>query len=224
MDVKELIKEYGAGPDGALAEAVCRAAGEENWRRWQRHKERMERMLKPKRFIHSLAVADTAVRLGAELGGDPVILAIAGLLHDGAKNLSDKDLLSLAGEHGLITDPAELKRPDILHGPVAAWLAEREWGESDPRLLQAIRLHTTAGPEMCLEAGIVFMADLIEPRRNYPGVERLRKAVSQGLSQAVVMAIDDTYEYLEREKQPVHQGMVRCRRWLTEEKGEFYGQ
>ena len=48
--------------------------------------------------------------------------------------------------------------------------------------------------------------------------------MSQGLSQAVVMAIDDTYEYLEREKQPVHQGMVRCRRWLTEEKGAFYGQ
>ena len=45
MDEKELIKEYGAGPDGALAEAVCRAAGEEKWRRWQRHKERMERML-----------------------------------------------------------------------------------------------------------------------------------------------------------------------------------
>ena len=223
-DITAIIEKLRKGPDGRAAEAVCRAAEPPAAKRWLTHKRRMQGLLKPKRFIHSLAVADTAVCMGEVFGGDPVCLAIAGLLHDGAKNFSDQRLLSLAEEQGLITDPAERQRPDLLHGPVAAFLAEQEWGEKDPRILQAIRLHTTGGPDMCLEAAIVFLADLLEPHRQYPGVEELRAGCRKGLKAAVIMAIDDTYEYLAREHQPVHQGMVRCRQWLTEGKGEFYGQ
>ncbi|MEA4891253.1 MAG: bis(5'-nucleosyl)-tetraphosphatase (symmetrical) YqeK [Peptococcaceae bacterium] len=221
IEIKKIIEGQEGKAGGAVAEAVCLTAGGAAAERWQTQRIRMAGMLKPKRFIHSLAVADTAVRMSVWLGGDPVKLAIAGLLHDGAKNLSNERLLALAREHNLLTDPAELIRPDLLHGPVAAWLAEHQWGETDPQILQAIRLHTTAGPEMCLVAGIIFMADLIEPNRSYPGVEELRQSCRKGLKEAVILAIDDTFDYLERENQPVHQGMVRCRQWLTEGKGEF---
>jgi ribosome silencing factor RsfS/YbeB/iojap len=171
------------------------------------------------RLLHSLLVADEAVIMGRRFGGDLTRLALAGLLHDGAKEMPTPALLALAEAQGLITDPAERARPSILHGPVAAWLAERHWGISDPVILEAIRFHTTGGPGMSREACIIFMADLIEPSRDYPGVELLRRLCRQDLRAAMIEAINQTFDYLARKKQPVHAGMTRCLEWLRQEKG-----
>jgi predicted HD superfamily hydrolase involved in NAD metabolism len=182
----------------------------------------MERMLKPGRFAHSLAVADESVLMGRLYGGDLVRLALAGLAHDGAKGLDAEKLLAIGEAGGLITDPAQRENPTLLHGPAAAWLAEREWGIDDPVVLEAIRLHTTGDAGMSLEACIVLMADLIEAGRDYDGVDILRRLCRKDLQAAMVEALEQTFEYLERKEMPVHQGAKRCLAWLREGGGSTW--
>ncbi|MEL7622013.1 MAG: bis(5'-nucleosyl)-tetraphosphatase (symmetrical) YqeK [Clostridiales bacterium] len=202
---------------GKTAEEICRRAGCQ--KEWQSLRDKLQGQLKPRRFNHSLAVADEAVAMGHLFGGDLVKLALAGLLHDSAKELSNEQLLALAEAQGLITDPAERENPSILHGPVGAWRACREWGIADPVILEAIRLHTVGGPDMSLEACIIFMADLIEPGRAYNGVDILRRLCRQDLRAAMIEAIEQTLVYLERKKLPLHQGTLLCLAWLKEERG-----
>ena len=68
------------------------------------------------------------------------------------------------------------------------WLAEREWGESDPRLLQAIRLHTTGAVGMSPLDLIVYVADVIEPGRYCAGVDKLRDMVGKVELEELFMA------------------------------------
>ena len=203
-------------PAGTLAEEVCRLAGGAH--RWQSLMAKITYMLKEKRITHSLEVADAAVTMGRAFGGDLVKLALAGLLHDGAKQMGNERLLTLGEVFGLLTDPVEKDDPSLLHGPVAAWLAQYEWGIDDPVILEAIRLHTTGGAGMSKEACIVFMADLIEPGRDYQGVDVLRRLCREDLWAAMVEALTQTLEYLERAKKPLHSGTMRCLTWLREER------
>ena len=71
---------------------------------------------------------------------------------------------------------------------------------------------------MSKEACIVFMADLIEPGRDYQGVDVLRRLCREDLWAAMVEALTQTLEYLEREKKPLHSGTLRCLKWLQEER------
>jgi predicted HD superfamily hydrolase involved in NAD metabolism len=207
-----MIREAGKAGERLCARAGC---GE----RWRSLKDKLAGELKPQRLEHSLATADEAVIMGRAFGGDLARLALAGLLHDRAKDLGDEGLLALGEARGLITDPAERENPSLLHGPVGAWLVSREWGVEDPVILEAIRLHTTGGRDMSREACIVFMADLIEPGRTYDGVEALRRLCRQDLRAAMLEAIEQTLIYLERQKLPLHRGTLRCLAWLQEERG-----
>jgi predicted HD superfamily hydrolase involved in NAD metabolism len=181
---------------------------------WQTYYQLMKQRLSPKRLNHSIRVAECGLSLSQRFGGDPWKIQLAGLLHDGAKEMSNQELLTISQAANLLTDPAELANPSILHGPVAAWLAQTQWGIQDPVILQAIQYHTTGAAKLSLEARIVFLADLIEPNRQFQGVEILRTLAKQELNVAILEAIDQTFVYLGKKKQPVHQGMVACRQWL----------
>jgi len=207
--------ESGESKSGAYAEAVCVSGG--MGERWLSLYTLMKDALEPERFTHSLDVADASARMGLIYGCDQRKLAIAGLLHDGAKDMSDKALLDIAEPLGMVADPAERTRPNLLHGPVASVLAERDWGISDPAILQAIRYHTTGEAGMSKEACIVFMADLIEPARAYQGVEILRRLCGEDLKAAVIEAIEQTVEYVKRVNKPFHQGMSRFYEWIKDE-------
>jgi len=202
-------------PAGEESASVCRLAGVED--QWISLKNRMAIVLQPERVVHSLAVADESVAMGHCFGGDLVKLAFAGLLHDGAKELSAVELLAFAEAKALVADPSERENPSVLHGPVGAWIARSAWGIDDPIILESIHYHTTGESNMSLEACIVFMADLIEPGRRYTGVEVLRRLCREDLRAAMIEAIVQTFDYLERKKLPCHGGTQRCLAWL--EKG-----
>jgi len=206
-----------SAPPGGESERACLTAGAQS--RWLSLKARMERELGPLRLAHSLAVADEAVGMGRRFGGDLLKLALAGLLHDGAKELGAANLLTLGEEWGLIGDPAERENPSLLHGPVGAWLAAERWGIGDPVILECIRYHTTGEAGLSREACIVFMADLIEPGRKYEGVDVLRQLCQENLRSAMIEALEQTFVYLERKKKPLHSGALRCLAWLKDKGG-----
>src|SRR5215207_9614080 len=131
--------------------------------------------LSDKRYAYTLRVAETADRLAEIHGLASKKARLAGLLHDAAREVGKEELLRVAEEDELAVGDVEHERPMLLHGPVAAELARRDLGVKDGEILDALRAHTTGEPEMGPLALTLFVADKVEPVREGPSVEELRK-------------------------------------------------
>lgn len=167
------------------------------------------------RLPHVLGVRDEAVALAARFGVDREQAALAALLHDIAKAWSDEDLLRAAREFGILVDIVERHQPGLLHGPVGAELARREFGVTDAAVLQAIRLHTTGDKDMTALDQVVFLADLTEPGRTFPGVDELRRIAETDLPGAVLAALRINLEYAMRRGWLIHARSVAAYNWLV---------
>ncbi len=152
--------------------------------------------LSEKRYIHSLGVSQTAVQLARRFGADLQKAALAGLLHDCARNFSEDRLLLHAEDHGLTIDLVERHTPVLLHAKVGSLLASSEYGVDDKEICRAIALHTTGGSKMTLLDKIIYLADFIEPMRSFPGVEELRKLAEEDLDSALLAAYTQSVVYI----------------------------
>ena len=159
--------------------------------------------LTPARFAHSRRVAELARRLAERYGYNGEKAFAAGLLHDLARDMDPSLLLQTARSFGIVEHKEEVLAPVVLHGPVAAALAERDFGVRDPEVLEAIAVHTTGSPRMGGVAQAVFVADALEPGRTYPGVEEGRRWAERDLRRAVVCVAGETLRYLEQNGMPV---------------------
>ena len=145
-----------------------------------------------KRFIHSLGVMESAVELAKRYGADEEKAAIAGLLHDCAKNYSKEDMYSLCDEYGIELDEVMMNSSGLIHGLLGAEVAKREYGVDDPEIYDAIYYHTVGKPDMSLLTQIIYIADGIEPNRHYDGVDRIRSLAEEDLDKALILQIDYT--------------------------------
>ncbi|KJS17326.1 MAG: hypothetical protein VR69_05755 [Peptococcaceae bacterium BRH_c4b] len=161
-----------------------------------------------KRLNHSLQVSETAAHLAMNYGCDPGRAALAGLLHDCARDRSDEELLSLAGEYGINISFVESRCPLILHGPVGAALCRDRFGVDDKEVIRAVALHTTGSPEMSLLEKVVYIADKIEPGRRYDGVAVLREAARRGPDEGLVACLAHFMYYLINKGEIIHPDMV----------------
>ena len=152
--------------------------------------------LRPARFRHSRDVSRTAIRLSERWGADIEQARIAGILHDCARSLKGDALLSAVKEEGLLPSEIELMQPALLHAPLGAVWAQKRFGVDDPAILQAIRRHTTGAMNMTLLDKIIYLADYIEPGRNFPGVEKIRELAAVGLDEALLEAYNRTIAYI----------------------------
>ena len=128
-------------------------------------KKKLSRNLSERRYEHTLGVAYTAACLAMRFGADPLKAEIAGLLHDCAKEFSEKELLKLGEKYGYHFEDYELEAPQVLHAVIGPYIAKDKYGVDDPEILSAIRWHTTGRGDMTLLEKIVFTADYIEPNR-----------------------------------------------------------
>ncbi len=170
--------------------------------------------LKAERCRHSLAVAETAVMLGSRLGLDNRKLRLAGLVHDLAKGLSDQLLLEIAEEQDLLTDDVERLVPDLLHAPVGAVMARQQFGIKDEEILAGIAAHTLGRPGMSNFEKILFLADMIEPGRSYPGRETLAALAETDLDAAMLSGLDSTIEHCLRRGRILHTRTVDTRNYF----------
>lgn len=173
--------------------------------------------LSPARLAHSQLVVETAFKLRDRLQIEEKNslkeekLWLAALLHDYAKDLSGQELLFIAAENNLISCKAEEVQPDLLHGPVGAFLCRRDLKIEDEEVLQTIRYHTTGHERMTLLEKLVFLADLVEPSRNYVGVDELRKICEDDLDKGLLFAFDSTLQYVLRRELLIHPLTVQAR-------------
>ncbi len=148
----------------------------------------LAKQLRPARFRHSREVSRTAVRLAERWDADIEQARLAGILHDCARHLKGKELIARAMENGVHLDEMELCQPALIHAPLGAIFARTQFDVTDPMILQAIHRHTTGAAQMSQLDKILYLADCIEPGRNYPGVKELRELADQNLDAAVLLA------------------------------------
>lgn len=181
-------------------------------------KEKLAQALKPKRFEHTLAVCETGVLLAENYGVDEIKTAIACLLHDSGREFSGDQYLFKAREFGLPVDAVEEQQTILLHAKLGAYLAKEKYGVTDPEILEAITFHSTGKAGMSELAKIVFVADMIEPQRNFPGVDELRKLAYVNLDAAMLAGYDSTIMHLIRKGQLIHPACIEGRNELIIDK------
>lgn len=160
--------------------------------------EKLEKVLKKKRYQHTLGVRFTAQAMAMRFGEDLTKAGYAGVLHDCAKYFSNEDMLLQCQKREIFCSEVEKKQPSLLHAKLGACFARELYGITDEEILSAIRWHTTGKPGMTVFEKIIFIADYIEPgRKPLPRIDEIRQASFEDLDKAMYLILDNTLSYLE---------------------------
>ena len=153
------------------------------------------RLLNPNRVAHVLGCRDTAVELARHWGADETDAARAGILHDITKALDGPLHLTLCAAYGKILSAFSRKYPKTLHALTGSLVAEKIFGENEA-VVTAICHHTTGRANMGLLEKIIYVADYMEPCRNFPGVEKLRELAYSDIDAALKLGLEMTLVHL----------------------------
>lgn len=175
-------------------------------------KAELRKILSEKRYVHSLGVADEAKKLAAKYGVDENRAYIAGLVHDCAKEVPPQDMEGiLKRKYGVSVDSMSKLTPKILHGVLGACEAQSKFGIYDTEILDAVKYHTTGKGNMSMLAKIIYIADYIEPNRDFDGVRELRSLAYRDIDEAIIKGIDDTIKDLIKRGLLLHPDTIHAR-------------
>ena len=163
---------------------------------------------KKTRAAHAIGVCETARQMARQFGADEALAARAGILHDVTKALTGAQQLLLAEKY-------EVRL--LLHAKTGAAIARTLFGECEA-VCSAITYHTTGKTDMTTLEKIIYLADMIEPNRTYPGVDTIRAAAEESLDGGVLLALERTICYLQEEGFAVCEDSVRARDFLLRER------
>jgi len=167
-------------------------------------KAKLKNRLTSEAYEHSLRTADTAVNMAQAFGADKNKAYLAGILHDYAKSMRPDELIVKSRELGIEINPVEKAFPYLLHPKVGARLVKQELGIKDKEVLDAIVKHTIGSAFMTPLDKIIYVADMVEPGRPYPGLDALRKLSLVDLEEVFKKAYAHTLEYLIRTRKLIH--------------------
>jgi predicted HD superfamily hydrolase involved in NAD metabolism len=157
---------------------------------------RIAPMVNEKRLAHIKGVVWTCTSLARRYGEDEDKAILAAFIHDALRGQSDAELLGMARQNGFEVDDYTAKHPKLLHGPMAAIWAQRELGVHDEAVLAAVRAHTTGDAKMDKLTCILYLADCMEPGRDYEGINLLRVEAERSLYSATLLALEQTEKHL----------------------------
>ena len=173
------------------------------------------RLLNPNRVAHVLGCRDTAAEMAKRWGTDEVDAARAGLLHDITKAIDGPLQLTLCSEYGTILSEFGQRHPKTLHALTGSLVADRIFGENEA-VVSAICHHTTGKGDMTTLEKIIYVADYMEPCRNFPGVEKLRGLAFSDLDGALRLGLEMTIENLISRKLEISPESREALDWLNE--------
>ena len=160
---------------------------------------KLKKALDKERYTHTMGVMYTAASLAMRHGADMEQALYAGLLHDCAKCVPNREKLKLCKKHKIHVSLSEERNPFLLHAKLGEYLARKKYDVDDPDILDAIRYHTTGRPAMSLMEKVIYVADYIEPRRfKAPNLDRIRGLAFVDLDKAVCGIMSDTLDYLKK--------------------------
>ena len=155
-------------------------------------------LLNPNRVNHVLGCRDTAARLARIWGVDETDAARAGMLHDVTKAIDGPLQLTLCKAYGKVLSAFSQKYPKTLHALTGSLVAERIFGENE-KVVSAIECHTTGKGNMTMLEKIIYVADYMEPNRDFPGVDKLRHYAETDMDAALKLGLEMTLEHLKRQ-------------------------
>ena len=184
----------------------------------QEMREAIRPLMSEERYRHSLGVEKEAERLARRWGEDPEKAAIAGILHDCCKEMPLPEALQIMRRSAIMTEIDFREQPQLIHGFAAAEILGR-YGVRDKDIENAVRYHTTGRANMTLLEKILYLADYIEPSREFandPDVVRLRETVYEDLDRGLLLGLTMTVTEMEGMGNPVHHDTLDARNDLIE--------
>ena len=170
---------------------------------------------KKTRAAHAVGVCETARQMARQFGADEALAARAGILHDVTKALTGAQQLLLAEKYEVRLTDFERQNRQLLHAKTGAAIARTLFGECEA-VCSAITYHTTGKTDMTTLEKIIYLADMIEPNRTYPGVDTIRAAAEESLDGGVLLALERTICYLQEEGFAVCEDSVRAPGFRTQ--------
>ena len=94
----------------------------------------------------------------------------------------------------------------------------RELFHISDEIYEAIRWHTTGKPDMSTLEKILYLADFIEPTRDFPGLEELRKLAYRDLDAAMALALSMCLGDIRRRGREVYKDTLDAYHWYCEQR------
>ncbi|MGM8214179.1 bis(5'-nucleosyl)-tetraphosphatase (symmetrical) YqeK [Bacillaceae bacterium W0354] len=174
-----------------------------------------KKVLKIKRYEHVERVTETALELSKIYNGDDYRIGVAAALHDYAKNYEKHILKQWIINHIDLSRNLLKFHHELWHGPVGAKIVQYQFNINDSEILDAIRWHTTGRKGMSLTEKIVFLADYIEPGRDFPAVYEARQLAKHNLDEACHFALKNSISFLMERNQPIYPDTLQAYNDLT---------
>jgi len=174
-------------------------------------------MVLQKRVNHIRGTEEEAVRLAQRWGADENLARRAGILHDCTKYLDLPQQLALCEKYGVELDELERSTLKLLHSKTGACIAKYIFGEPD-EVYWAIYYHTTGKADMTMLEKILYLADYIEPNRDFDGLEEMRRLAYEDIDAALVLGMNMTIQDMESRNYQVHCNTLQARDWLLRER------
>lgn len=181
----------------------------------RRKQEKLKAALNEERYAHSIGTVRAAATLAERYGADPEKARLAALLHDCAK-VSKEKTEAYIERFKLCPCGHAQRSPGFLHGALGAEVARADYGVTDAEVLLAIGNHTVCSEGMSALEKVVYVADKMEPTRDYPGVAATRAAAMRSLDEGVLACMDDVIRFLTQKKKEIDPCIYRAREYLLE--------
>ncbi len=172
-------------------------------------------MMRAKRIPHVMGVEEEAVKLARRWGADPELARRAGILHDCTKYYELPEQLDICEKYGVRLDALEQKAVKLLHSKTGACIARGVFGQPDA-VYDAIFWHTTGKADMTTLEKVLYIADYMEPNRDFDGVERLRHLAYTDLDKAMLLGVEMTIQEMQQRQVPIHTNTLQARDWLRQ--------
>lgn len=177
----------------------------------------LKNILTEHRYLHSLGVIETAIKMADIFGVDMEKAETAALLHDCAKQIPHETQLLMCREYNIPLDEIKEKQLGLLHAELGAYLAERDYGIKDEEVLDAIRYHTLGRENMTNLEKILYLADIIEPnRKDFAGLSELRELCFTDLEKALARGFALSISHINRMGNILHPQTIDAEKYIRE--------
>jgi hydrolase, HD family len=177
-------------------------------------KANVRNFLDEKRYEHVKRVAKCAVELAKIYGVTVEKVETSAWLHDVAKFFNLSVMVDLTrGKYPEVADKMS-QSTAVLHGFAGAEFVRQNYdlfGVDDEEILDGIKYHTIGCENMSTLAKIIYLADAIEEKRSWEGVEKARELAKTDLDEAIKFEIEEKLKYLLAKDSIIHPNVIKFR-------------
>jgi nicotinate-nucleotide adenylyltransferase len=166
-------------------------------------------MVKAKRIPHIRGTEWEAVKLAKHWKVNENDARRAAIMHDCTKYYTLDEQLKLCQQYDILLDNLEKGSEKLLHSKTASALARHVFG-ANPEVEQAIFYHTTGRAAMSELEKVIYIADYMEPNRDFDGVDTLRTLAYENLDKAILLGLEMSAADIKERGNEVHSNSLEA--------------